>query len=162
MITYIFPYYAHNTNTTFMNVVLCLLSFMLMPELRSIRRNAILGIRPIASGNEKHYETGGNIMKNSKKLISVSLIVLMLGLVAGCGNRNANNTDNNGAGTENNTGNDTTGTTGTGNTGTNNGTNTRRSSDLQILPPGLIQQAQTTTLPVPVLLLTEMLPEHQV
>ena len=57
-------------------------------------------------------------MKNSKKLISVSLIVLMLGLVAGCGNRNANNTDNNGAGTENNTGNDTTGTTGTGNTGT--------------------------------------------
>lgn len=38
-------------------------------------------------------------MKNSKKLISVSLLVLMLGLVTACGNRNANNADNN-AGTE--------------------------------------------------------------
>ena len=65
-------------------------------------------------------------MKNSKKLISVSLIVLMLGLVTACGNRNSNNA-NNGNGTENGTGNaaDTNGNT-TDDTDNNasNGSNT--------------------------------------
>ena len=37
-----------------------------------------------------------NIMKRSKKLVSVSLLVLMLGLITACGSRNA--ADNNGTG----------------------------------------------------------------